>query len=123
MIKKNKTTARDFETFQEYCEACIEILGLKSWEFLYRHISMEEDDCLCIMQVEPRLATIILSKNISRESSEEYLKKLAIHEIIHTLLGSFTSSAHDRYITKEMLEEKEHEIVQILTNVFYNRVL
>ncbi len=117
MPNRNETTAENFETFQEHCEECIEVLGLKTWNFLYEHVDLEDDDAGCMLQPEDRLVTIGLSTSLSRDITDDFLKSLAVHEVVHTFLGSYTSSAHDRFATKEQLEEKEHEIVQVLVNV------
>jgi len=117
--QKKKTTVKEFKFFQQCCHNIITKLGLTEWSIYYDMITLKDCYASCDIDADNLNVTINLSKyhHGEEDDSKIFLKKTAIHEVIHILLAKLTKLAGNRYITEKELLSEEESIVNILEKI------
>jgi len=110
-----KTTQKDFEFFKKECQKWIDKLKLDNWNFNFWHKDLKGSNADCRNNLNSYVCDITLDTKIETDKPiEEELKRIAKHEIIHTLLARLSINGSIRHIGKEELEECEEELVRKL---------
>ncbi|HYG12171.1 MAG TPA: hypothetical protein VD835_19650 [Pyrinomonadaceae bacterium] len=111
-----KTTAKHFEEFKRYHAEYLSRYGLYQWRCEYRHGELENCYAETEMAFAGKCATVTFATRWTktRPLNSAELKKLAKHEVNHTLLYSLYWHATARYIQPDTLNEAEEAIVRTL---------
>lgn len=114
-----KTTKADFEIFKTYCAEAIQKLGLLEWSVHYAHEHRESDYARTAWKLSGGVATITLSTywDDLRPKTEEALRRVAYHEVMHLLLAPLVAEACDRYTNQDAIDIAEHQAIRRLENV------
>lgn len=123
MANRLKTTKRDFEFFKAAALEWQQRLGLTDWNLYFVHEKVDECYAQTRWELPATLATITLSLNWDslRPKTDEELKVLALHEVLHVLFAPYCSAAEDRYLGPSQLHGVEHAIIRRLEKVLYGQ--
>lgn len=113
-----RTTKKDFSLFKEYAGGYVRLLGLVDWSIHYEHCDLPENYANTITNVSGRVARIEFGKywDDLRPKTNEELRKLALHEVLHVLLAPILKEATERYTQPYVIVDLEHEIIRRLEN-------
>lgn len=111
-----KLQKKHFELFKKECQKWINILELNHYCIGYQHTELEKNYAESIIRGDTYIVTFVLTTeidmNIDRNKTlDELICELAKHEVLHCLLGRFSTNAHSRYINQNELLEAEEELV------------
>jgi hypothetical protein len=112
-----KTSAKDFALFQAECERWQQRLSLGDWEFRCQH-----DACTglagVMTLVENKLACFTLNTVWDTDPvSNDALKAVAKHEVLHVLLAELEDLGRSRVNTPALANQIEHAIIRRLEKV------
>jgi len=120
----HKTTAKDFATFKKEAKYWVKRFGLLGWDILYQHEDVDDGSAAYLLypaDLSERLVTIGLSETLGdRQYGQEYIKKLAFHEVCELLLCRFVHIAADRYAQKKDILEESHNVIMTLENAVWS---
>lgn len=113
-----KTTKRDFEQFKKECAIWIEKLGLIEWSVHYDHQHIEGSYAETAWKLSAGVATITLSTywDDLRPKTEDAIRRLALHEVLHVVMSPLYAEASERYTNPLALDTAEHLIIRRLEN-------
>lgn len=114
-----KTTKKDFEKFEQYCNVWCDKLGVKSWSRYYAHEQCDDVYAKTLWNSEGRVSTTILNTywDDLRKKTDDEINRLALHETLHLLLADLTAQAFSRYTTVDAINTAEHAIIRQLENI------
>lgn len=114
-----KTTKADFEKFKDYCIEAIQKFGLLEWSVHYAHEHLDNDYASTAWKLSGGVATITLSTywDDLRPKTDETIRRLAYHEVMHILMAPLIAEAEDRYTNQTAVDIAEHAIIRRLENV------
>lgn len=117
-----KLTQKHFEEFKGYCEEWIQEFGLTNYKFFYWFQNNRKGSWASVrIDLKAMQINVALQKDWGdNQPTPELLKEVALHEVLHSLLGRFSTNAIWRHTTEDELDESEHEIIQRLIN-FINK--
>ena len=112
-----RITQGQFNLFKEECERWIKEFQLNDWDVYFQFKNIDSQS-KCYIVPDGNI-TIVLATEIDflDRNENEYLKELAKHEVIHCLIGRFSSLARDRYINEGELNTEEEHLVRKLVNI------
>ena len=122
-----KTTKKDFEIFKAEVRRFMDVFELNNWEVAFEHKELKNNNATITPQLGNYKAVITLStdndydKVTSDYSFTEYIKRNALHEVIHLLLSRMSVVGQSRYISNAEQEEAEEELVIKLMHIFNKR--
>lgn len=119
-MEKTKTTKEDFEYFKECCKKWIDLFELNNWEVHFDHKEDKEARGSIARNLAGYIATIFLAKewdNTICSITKETLDQVALHEVIHLLLGRIYGVAGARFVSSEELSEAEEETIRKIEHV------
>lgn len=110
-----KTTKTNFNYFKKRCEYWIEALGLKAYDVGYFHEPDSSGYGRTHARPEHSVASIILATEWPEGiwpglTMDEFLDKLALHEIIHILLEPL----NNRFITQDDWNARNEHVARTL---------
>lgn len=110
-----KLEKKHFELFKKYCKEYIDKFELNEWRVYYSFCDKYSDAIAAIaLNEDYAVVDIYLSTNLEFIKNEKELisqsKSTAKHEIIHLLIGRFSSFTKKRYIS-EMDRYREEEFL------------
>ena len=120
MIKTQKLTKTDFETFKKECEKWIKVFGLLDWDVKYQFAEMEGTAGRCIANYVGCNATIVFSPEfITGELTDKrsHIKETALHEVLELLLYPLTSLTGERTFDDGEVTHQTHRVIQRLMKV------
>lgn len=109
-----KTTIKQFELFKRECEYWIEKFELSSFEFRFNWCDITAKAQVHLDQVYDGVYSIDFSKNIDGELNNDYIKRIAKHEMIHCLIGEFSECGYRRFVDKNEFDKLEEKITNKL---------
>lgn len=116
-----KTTKKDFDLFKSECEYWIDKLKLDDWEAYIHHENPDDKyaDCSCNQDTIFKRADIKFSiSHFDKDTfNEEYIKRVAKHEVLHILLATITDLAHNRFLRRDELVKAEEELIRKLEKI------
>lgn len=114
-----KTTKADFEKFISYCKVAMDRLGLKEWSVHYDHRHIDDVYAQTYWQLSSGVATIVLSTywDDLRPKTDDEIKRLALHEVLHLLMAPLVAEASERYTNSLSIDTAEHLIIRRLENI------
>lgn len=122
-----KTTKEQYKLFVSECKKWIRKFGLLGWRFYFEHNCFIGGFGRCCYPEEPahRLFTLILNKDI-REGDEylwsnNFIKKVAFHEVMEAFLYRISYLGTERYIQPEEIPEERHNLIRTLESVIFDR--
>jgi len=117
-VKLNK---KHFDYFKKRCEYWINFWGLKDWDVRYKFTKTATEDAATTQaQLVDHLAWIILDNEADcDDSSNEYLDKVAFHEIDEIRHTRIESLAGARFIDPAIIREAVHELIVQEENVVF----
>ena len=117
-----KVNQKQFELFKSECKKWIDIFELNNWEVAFKHNKSKNALAYCLTDVSCYKATIHLCKEWKKdepiEFTNESIKKIALHEVLHLLLARLSDYGNSRFLSCAELGEAEEELVNKLINVF-----
>lgn len=119
-----KTTKKDFSLFKHECHKWEKVLGLSSYDIVYKHQDDENKkfDGAYNKGWANYTAEVVLCKNIefldgSDVNTGMEIKEAAKHEMIHLLLKRYVINAEARFVNENELKEAEEELVRKLCKI------
>src|SRR5258706_6388707 len=109
------TTKENFALFSETVKDYQKKFGLLDWNIQLRHVSIGAVELAqANSNCEGCVATVTLNKNWKELDpiTDERIRRVALHEVIHVLLANLSYIASCRYITQSELDEAEHKVVR-----------
>jgi hypothetical protein len=122
MAKKKHTTQRHFKMFKQEAEKWIDIFGLKCWEVVYRHATLESlASCLC--NYESHSVILTLGRDWSDTDfplNDEEVRKCAFHEVMEIFTMGVRDAACERFnVSPDTVDERIHMMIRTLENVVF----
>ena len=120
---KVKTTRADFEVFKDAVITWQKSLGLTDWTIYFNHDRLDGEFARTNWTAEDSIAVITLSTNWDklRPKTDDQIRQLALHELLHVLLAPFCAEAENRYATQKQLNTVEHSIIRRLETVLHGQ--
>lgn len=114
-----KTTKRDFELFKQYCNEAVQKLGLVEWSIHYAHEHIDESYANTAWRLSGGVSTITLSDywDDLRPKTEEAIRRVAYHEVLHLVMAPLVAEAGDRFTDQLSIDTAEHLIIRRLENI------
>ena len=114
-----KTTKQDFADFTKHALEWQDRLGLTNWKLYFYHRHVDGSYADCSWDAESSVATIRLSTNWepAREKSQDELRLLALHEVLHVFTAELCCYAEARYTTRSQIDTAEHSMIRRLENI------
>lgn len=119
-----KTSKKDLDIFITEVKRLMKDWELNNWQVAFEHKRLIDTNARIKPQLGDYKATFALSTDISygppfinEQTKEEYIKKLAQHEVIHLLLSRLSVVGQSRYITDAEQEEAEEELVHKIMHI------
>lgn len=112
-----KITQKQFEEFKTECLKLLNDFHLNDWDVYFEFEKIDEQANCYVIPDGNITITLATEINFLNKNKNEYLKELAKHEIIHCLIGRFSSLARDRYINEKELDTEEEHLVRKLTKI------
>lgn len=112
-----KLTQKHFEIFKKECLKYQDIFELHNWDLHFRWQNSDTDRASCHNKVSGYISTLFLSRNWEghgQKITDDDIKEVAKHEMIHVLLERVTASGRYRYVSENEMEEAEEELVRKL---------
>jgi len=116
-----KTTKKDFELFKAETERLMKEWELNNWHPAWKHEELANANAVTKTDGDSYNVTFFFSTNIDfdkfilrQSKKEDFIKRLAKHEVIHLLLGRVMHCADARWCTDSEMNEAEEELVRKL---------
>jgi len=116
-----KTTKKDFELFIAETERLMKEWELGAWHPGWEHKNLKRANATCQADGDCYNVTFCLSTDIDFDKftfrqikKEDFIKRVAKHEVIHLLLGRLMHCANARWCTDSEINEAEEEFVRKL---------
>lgn len=119
ILRVMKTTKADFELFKKYCNEAVQKLGLVEWSLYYDRDNLEDAYARTYWKLAAGAATIVLATywDDLRPKTDEEIRRLAYHEVMHVLMAPLLAEAEDRYTNQSAIDIAEHQIIRRLENI------
>ena len=115
-----KTSKKDFELFKKECRKWIDKLELNTYSVYFQQVPLDHEYAKTMTQYLSMQATMALASDWDTEVrplNRYEIAKVAKHEAVHLLLSKMDTLATSRFVTKDELDQAEHEIVRKLENI------
>ena len=113
---------KHFKIFKTEFSYWVDQLGLKGWEFIYKHIELEDARAQIMPGQTGRVVIVLLSKKWPGQEPTEYeLCRTGFHEALELLFSKITHLANERSITENDIEEETHNLIRTLENVVWEK--
>jgi len=119
-MKDYHTTPAHFEIFKKECLKWIDFFELNEWKIYFLHLLEDKDrQAACLFNAYTTNATLLLSVNWEHDKpTNDWIKQVALHEVIHLLLAKLQEKAMERYVSEAEIrmevETLTHKIEHIL---------
>jgi len=122
MANKKQTTERHFKMFETEAEKWLDVFGLKSWEVVYRHATLDSlASCEC--NYESHSVILTLGRDWSDTDfplNDEEVRKCAFHEVMEIFIMGVRDAASERFnVSLETVDERVHAVIRTLENVVF----
>ena len=110
-------TKQQYEIFKEECLYWLDKFHLNDYDVYFEFKELDNADARSSISGDCGNITIALSNELDffQYKPIERIKELAKHEILHCLLGKFSNSASERYISEnELISEEEHLVRKLV---------
>ena len=118
-----KTTKKDFELFKKTCLEWQKKLYLDSWELFFVHEKATGARAAIRTETTNHQAVVVFATDWSKANIEpktpEAIKKVAVHEMCHLLIGNLSNLGNSRYVSEDEINSAEEEVVRRLLKVLY----
>jgi hypothetical protein len=114
-----KTSAKQFQFFKQECEKWVDKFELRIWSVHYQHCRLK-DYAMTSTNYTGMVAAIALNTEWDdevRPLNNHQLAKTAKHEVIHLLLAKLSALGDSRCVTRDELDQAEHELVRKLEHI------
>jgi len=114
-----KTTKSDFDKFKQYCSEALQTFQLIEWSVHYDHANVEGSYANTSWRLSGGVATITLSTywDDLRPKTDDAIKRLAYHEVLHLVMAPLYAEAGERYTNQLAIDTAEHMIIRRLENL------
>lgn len=122
MHERYKVSKKQFKLFKEMCEWWIESFGIGNWsvEIVLRD---DESDDGCLAWTLPNSLTcravIGLCETWALPITNDGLRRVALHEVLHLVLALLMEKALSRFTTEEDLKRIEHDVIRQMGKAIY----
>ncbi len=111
---------KDFEVFKDEFTRWVDILGMKGWELIFKHIELVDARAQVMPGQQGRVVVVCLNTMWEGQEVTEYeLRRTGFHEALELFLSKITQLAHERSVTEADIEEETHNIIRTLENVIW----
>ena len=104
-----KTTQKQFEEFKKHCEYWIEKLKMGHYTWFFEYENLEGVNADSLVKLVDCKVYIRFGKKIDKERLDN-LSELALHEVLHGLLGNMNYYANSA-VTNALVLEEEHKVI------------
>ena len=116
-----KTTHQQYELFKSECLEWIKVFELSGFEFRFFWDEIDNRAEVKTEQVNEGIIEIHFSKEWKNtndiDNINEYIKRVAKHEMIHCFLAEFSEAGWDRFTTKDEMIKLGEKLVNKLINL------
>ena len=114
-----KTTKEQYELFKSECRKWIDKFQLNDYDVYFKWEDIDDADARSYIQGSHGNVTITFGEDIDFVDRDptDYIKQIAKHEVIHSLLGRYTRLAEDRYVSEQELDNEEEHLVRKLCKI------
>jgi len=116
-----KTTKKDFKLFKSETERLMKEWELSNWHPAWKHEELANANAVTKTDGDNYNVTFYFSTDIDfdkfilrQSKKEDFIRRLAKHEVIHLLLGRVMHCADARWCTDSEMNEAEEELVRKL---------
>ena len=121
-MRKTKLTTKHFELFKKECLKWQNKFELNNWELFFQWQKKKGIRASVSYNIAGYIATFYLTKVWPfSEVTDNDIKIIAKHEMIHLLLGRLDSTGSTRYISMDESEEALEETVRKLETIIRER--
>ncbi len=108
-----KTSKKQFERFKEKCLELQKDLGLVNYQLCFHHQFLDNNRVGNVTYNSTQLwADISLTTKHHSLIDED---SIAVHEMLHLVLGRLDELAYERFIRPQEIEDENESIVRVLT--------
>lgn len=114
-----KTTKHHLKVFRDECERLIERWGLTNWRRGYFIDDDVDAHAEVSIKLQDRVVTFFMPtkwKDEYQEPTDEFLKEVALHEVIHVMVGRLDEIAQYRYTSRNEIYEANEELARMIEN-------
>lgn len=113
-----KTTDYHYAIFCENVKDWQSKLGLVDWDIQLRHGKTVDALATTNVNLTGRVATIVFATVWPNDLiTDERIKRVAVHEVLHVLLADIVIIGESRYISDSEMEPAEHAVIRRLEKV------
>lgn len=120
-----KTSKKHFDLFKKESLKYIDLLGLREYDILFKHVTLQDSLAGCDVYWQSRHAILYLGKDwndTNFDLTDQEIKRTAFHEVLEILLMPIRDYANKRNCTPELVDCEIHRIIQTLLNTFHDKV-
>ena len=114
-------TSDHYELYQKYVHEWLDIFKINDYSI---HFVQETDDdkyAWCMWKIEDRICVFGISTYWDTVPSDEFVCKIAFHEVWELLLGELHSLAECRFVQEREIETAVHSIIRRMENTVFNK--
>ena len=109
------TSESDFELFEATAKRLLDKLNLTDIDVFFIHETSIPDSLAGYrFQYTASKAVLFLSKEWNVQPTEELIRRQAMHEVLHILLGRLSVQASDRSFDVSEFTSTEHQVINRL---------
>lgn len=124
-----KTTSKHFKIFKKECQYWVDKLGLKDWEIVYSHQSVNDDskgnfwvsleNKNANINLEPDWGNYYDPPTFTKEGIIKEVKRTAFHEVAEVMLARLNVLGISRFVREGELVEATHDVIRRLENLVF----
>lgn len=120
MVKKKKTTEKDFREFKRGFNAIVELLGITDYEIRFTHKLCRGGNWATIVACdENKIAWVTLTTEYEAEDKDNFDPFYSgVHEGLHLLLCPLDDAGRSRFTSDVQMRSCEHGIIRRLEKIF-----
>lgn len=116
-----ETNEKDFKYFSGKVFKYVDAIGLSEWDIVTVHAELDDEIvATCDYDIESMHAAIIFNtESLTRGNRKRFLKRVALHEVLHVLFAKFSYMARTGETGKDdvYLTSTKHEVINKVINM------
>jgi len=106
-----KVTKAKFEEFKVECQKWLDRFGLLDYVVFYKQAKLDDRDATVSINYQGKVCDITCSTEIEDETD---IRGVAIHEVVHILLGEMSGLGCSRFCSLRELDRAEERVAMVL---------
>lgn len=123
-IEGTQITKKEFAIFKAECQKWVNVFGLRDWKMYYHFEEIDNALGGINRDYEGKTARVSLHPfqcRVPRSEVIESVKRTALHEILHLLLGELDWLRSSRVLTEQVWNAAEHGVIRRLEAALLER--